>query len=43
MEEVKQVNKQIHGFEWEKDENVVSCKICNKEFNVARRKHHCRR
>jgi hypothetical protein len=27
---------------WEKDAEALSCKICCKEFNLARRKHHCR-
>lgn len=43
MEDFKEANQQIHEFEWEKDENVHICKLCNKDFNVARRKHHCRR
>lgn len=27
---------------WEKDSMAVECKICSKEFNLARRRHHCR-
>ena len=27
---------------WTKDSEAVVCKICSKEFNIARRKHHCR-
>ena len=27
---------------WEKDSMAVDCKICTKEFSLARRKHHCR-
>jgi len=27
---------------WEKDSSATKCKICIKEFNLARRKHHCR-
>jgi len=27
---------------WEKDSTATNCKICVKEFNLARRKHHCR-
>jgi len=30
------------GRVWEKDKEVAACKICCKEFNIARRKHHCR-
>ena len=43
MEDFKEVTQQIQDFEWEKDDEVKICKLCNKEFNVARRKHHCRR
>ena len=27
---------------WEKDSEAASCKICAREFSIARRKHHCR-
>ena len=27
---------------WEKNEEASSCKICGREFSLARRKHHCR-
>jgi len=27
---------------WERDSDALSCKLCDKEFNIARRKHHCR-
>lgn len=43
VEDFKEVTKQIQDFEWEKDDDVKSCKLCTKDFNVARRKHHCRR
>jgi RUN and FYVE domain-containing protein 1 len=41
MQGFKEVNKQLSEFQWESD--AVQCKICTKEFNLARRKHHCRR
>ncbi|XP_057378498.1 RUN and FYVE domain-containing protein 2-like isoform X1 [Daphnia carinata] len=28
--------------QWAPDEQVTHCGLCNKEFNLARRKHHCR-
>lgn len=28
--------------QWEKDSNVSSCKGCNIQFTVSKRKHHCR-
>ena len=43
MDGFKEASKQLNGFQWEQDENVTICKLCNKDFNVARRKHHCRR
>lgn len=43
MQDFKEVTKQLHEFQWESDESVTACKICLKDFNVARRKHHCRR
>jgi len=27
---------------WEKDSEATTCKICEKSFSVARRRHHCR-
>ncbi|XP_018331063.1 RUN and FYVE domain-containing protein 2 isoform X2 [Agrilus planipennis] len=27
---------------WVKDKDITHCRSCNKEFNVTRRKHHCR-
>lgn len=27
---------------WEKDSDALACKLCSKEFSLARRKHHCR-
>jgi|ERR1712192_10818 len=27
---------------WEKDSMATNCKICTKEFSLARRRHHCR-
>jgi len=27
---------------WEKDSQATNCKICTKEFSLARRRHHCR-
>jgi len=27
---------------WTKDSEATECKLCKKEFNIARRKHHCR-
>jgi hypothetical protein len=43
IDDIKEVTKQLDEFQWEQDDKVTICKICNKDFNVARRKHHCRR
>lgn len=43
MEDFKEVTKQLHEFKWEQDDQVTICKLCTKDFNLARRKHHCRR
>jgi hypothetical protein len=43
MEDFKEVTKEIHEFQWEHDDHVATCKLCTKDFSVARRKHHCRR
>ena len=43
MQDYQEVTKQMRDFHWEHDEHVLMCKLCIKDFNVARRKHHCRR
>ena len=43
MDNFKEVTKVLNEYQWEPNESVKICKICTKEFNVARRKHHCRR
>jgi len=29
--------------QWAPDDQVTQCRLCEKEFNLARRKHHCRK
>ena len=43
IDTIKEVTKQLDEFQWEQDDKVYVCKLCTKDFNVARRKHHCRR
>lgn len=43
IDDFKEVSKHVNDFQWEQDEKVTNCKLCVKDFNVARRKHHCRR
>ncbi|XP_046874607.1 RUN and FYVE domain-containing protein 1 isoform X2 [Hypomesus transpacificus] len=42
MEDFKEVNKALKGHAWLKDDEATQCKHCQKEFSIARRKHHCR-
>ncbi|KAL7395579.1 hypothetical protein ABVT39_019633 [Epinephelus coioides] len=42
MEDFKEVNKALKGHAWLKDDEATNCKQCEKEFSIARRKHHCR-
>ncbi|KAK7141015.1 hypothetical protein R3I93_015229 [Phoxinus phoxinus] len=42
MEDFKEVNKALKGQAWLKDDEATQCKQCQKEFSLARRKHHCR-
>ncbi|KAM9413128.1 RUN and FYVE domain-containing protein 1-like isoform 2-T2 [Salvelinus alpinus] len=42
MEDFKEVNKALKGQAWLKDDEATQCKQCQKEFSIARRKHHCR-
>ncbi|XP_029627640.1 RUN and FYVE domain-containing protein 1-like isoform X2 [Salmo trutta] len=42
MEDFKEVNKALKGQAWLKDDEATQCKHCQKDFSIARRKHHCR-
>uniref|UniRef100_S4R9P3 FYVE-type domain-containing protein n=1 Tax=Petromyzon marinus TaxID=7757 RepID=S4R9P3_PETMA len=42
MEDIKEVNKALQGQVWLKDQDATNCKLCEKEFSISRRKHHCR-
>ncbi|XP_072293903.1 RUN and FYVE domain-containing protein 1 [Eucyclogobius newberryi] len=42
MEDFREVNKALKGHAWLKDDEATQCKQCQKEFSIARRKHHCR-
>ncbi|XP_069754690.1 RUN and FYVE domain-containing protein 1-like isoform X5 [Narcine bancroftii] len=42
MEDIKEVHKALKGNAWLKDDEATSCKQCEKEFSISRRKHHCR-
>ncbi|KAJ8254608.1 hypothetical protein GJAV_G00194910 [Gymnothorax javanicus] len=42
MEDFKEVNKALKGQAWLRDDEATQCKLCQKEFSISRRKHHCR-
>nr|XP_014340483.1 PREDICTED: RUN and FYVE domain-containing protein 2-like [Latimeria chalumnae] len=42
IEDIKEANKVLQGQGWLKDKDATHCKLCEKEFSLSRRKHHCR-
>uniref|UniRef100_H3AXT9 RUN and FYVE domain containing 2 n=1 Tax=Latimeria chalumnae TaxID=7897 RepID=H3AXT9_LATCH len=46
IEDIKEANKVLQGGGggqgWLKDKDATHCKLCEKEFSLSRRKHHCR-
>ncbi|XP_035256723.1 RUN and FYVE domain-containing protein 2 isoform X4 [Anguilla rostrata] len=43
IEDIKEANKALQGGQvWLKDKEATHCKLCEKEFSISRRKHHCR-
>lgn len=43
IEDIKEANKVLQGGQvWLKDKEATHCKLCEKEFSISRRKHHCR-
>uniref|UniRef100_A0A3P9LR05 RUN and FYVE domain containing 2 n=1 Tax=Oryzias latipes TaxID=8090 RepID=A0A3P9LR05_ORYLA len=43
IEDIKEANKALQGGQvWLKDKDATHCKMCEKEFSISRRKHHCR-
>ncbi|XP_068614162.1 RUN and FYVE domain-containing protein 2-like [Brachionichthys hirsutus] len=43
IEDIKEANKALQGGQvWLKDKEARHCKLCEKEFSISRRKHHCR-
>uniref|UniRef100_A0AAY4E4W8 RUN and FYVE domain-containing protein 2 n=1 Tax=Denticeps clupeoides TaxID=299321 RepID=A0AAY4E4W8_9TELE len=43
IEDIKEANKALQGGQvWLKDKDATHCKLCDKEFSISRRKHHCR-
>ncbi|XP_078269247.1 RUN and FYVE domain-containing protein 2 isoform X2 [Rhinoraja longicauda] len=42
IETIKEANKALQGLVWLKDRDAACCKLCEKEFSISTRKHHCR-
>ncbi|XP_061084871.1 RUN and FYVE domain-containing protein 2 isoform X1 [Conger conger] len=43
IEDIKEANKALQGGQvWLNDKDATHCKLCEKEFSISRRKHHCR-
>ncbi|KAK6481951.1 RUN and FYVE domain-containing protein 2-like isoform X1 [Huso huso] len=43
IEDIQEANKALQGGQvWLKDKDATHCKLCEKEFSISRRKHHCR-
>ncbi|XP_041363074.1 RUN and FYVE domain-containing protein 2-like isoform X2 [Gigantopelta aegis] len=42
VEDMREASIQLKEAQWESDEATKCCKQCNKDFSIARRKHHCR-
>uniref|UniRef100_A0A670ZQ78 RUN and FYVE domain containing 2 n=1 Tax=Pseudonaja textilis TaxID=8673 RepID=A0A670ZQ78_PSETE len=42
IEDIKEANKTLQGLVWLKDKEATHCKLCEKEFSLSKRKHHCR-
>uniref|UniRef100_A0A8B9KQI1 RUN and FYVE domain containing 2 n=1 Tax=Astyanax mexicanus TaxID=7994 RepID=A0A8B9KQI1_ASTMX len=39
---IKYIKRSCGGQVWLKDKDATHCKLCEKEFSISRRKHHCR-
>ncbi|XP_006889073.1 PREDICTED: RUN and FYVE domain-containing protein 2 isoform X2 [Elephantulus edwardii] len=42
IEDIKEANTALQGLVWLKDKEATHCKLCEKEFSLSKRKHHCR-
>ncbi|XP_039593625.1 RUN and FYVE domain-containing protein 2 isoform X1 [Polypterus senegalus] len=43
IEDIKEANKALQGGQvWLKDKDATHCRLCQAEFSISRRKHHCR-
>ncbi|XP_036023058.1 RUN and FYVE domain-containing protein 2 [Onychomys torridus] len=42
IDDIKEANQALQGLVWLKDKEATHCKLCEKEFSLSKRKHHCR-
>ncbi|CAG0897939.1 unnamed protein product [Darwinula stevensoni] len=42
VEDLREASQAFRSAQWASDKDATHCRSCEKEFNLARRKHHCR-
>lgn len=42
MADLRDVSKSLRDAQWAPDKEASRCRLCEKEFSIARRRHHCR-
>ncbi|XP_050688551.1 RUN and FYVE domain-containing protein 2-like isoform X1 [Eriocheir sinensis] len=42
MADLRDVSKSLRDAQWAPDKEANKCRLCEKEFSIARRRHHCR-
>ncbi|KAG0718915.1 RUN and FYVE domain-containing protein 2 [Chionoecetes opilio] len=42
MADLRDVSKSLREAQWAPDKEATHCRLCEKEFSIARRRHHCR-
>ncbi|XP_045623479.1 RUN and FYVE domain-containing protein 2 isoform X3 [Procambarus clarkii] len=42
MADLRDVSKSLRDAQWAPDKEATNCRLCEKEFNISRRRHHCR-
>ncbi|XP_069952168.1 RUN and FYVE domain-containing protein 2 isoform X4 [Cherax quadricarinatus] len=42
MADLRDVSKSLRDAQWAPDKEATNCRLCEKEFSISRRRHHCR-
>lgn len=42
MADLRDVSKSLRDAQWAPDKEASHCRLCEKEFSISRRRHHCR-